>query len=177
MQGAVCDIMYPGYDKTKGGYNLLPTVLRPQSRGTVRLSSSDPLDPPVVDLNYMSAPADRVTLRTAARLALRLVETMRARGYATSAIRAPALGASDAELDAFLDADTQSFFHYSSTCRMAPPDDAEPGVVDDSLRVHGVPNLRVCDASVFPQIPAAHTQAPVIAVAERCADIVKAAVE
>ena len=51
----------------------------------------------------------------------------------------------------------------------------ETSVVDAELRVHGVPNLRVCDASVFPSVPAAHLQAPVIAVAEKCADMIRSA--
>ena len=81
--------------------------------------------------------------------------------------------ASDAEIEQIIRDRVETLYHPTCTARMAPKDDG--GVVDPLLRVHGVDGLRVCDASVFPQIPAAHTQAPVIAVAERCADIVKAA--
>ena len=108
------------------------------------------------------------------RLCLRLADEMRHAGYAVSKFRAPVSG-SDADLDAFATTNSSSFVHYSSTCRMAPMDDADgPGVVDDELRVHGIPNLRLCDASIFPQIPAAHLQAPCVVVAERCADMIKA---
>lgn len=176
MTGAVCDVFDPAHDKSKGGYVLLPTVLRPHSRGTVRLRSSDTLDPPAVDLAFLRSHTDRTLLRTAIRLCLRLVETMRVRGYATSAVCAPR-SADDDAVDEFIAKHARSFTHYSSSCRMAPRGNPEPGVVDDELRVHGIANLRVCDASVFPQIPAAHLQAPVIAVAEKCADMIKRAAD
>ena len=100
---------------------------------------------------------------------------MRAAGYAARDFSAPASDA-DAAVDAFAAAHGQSFFHFAGTCRMAPRGDpAGAGVVDDALCVHGVRGLRVCDASVFPQVPAAHLQAPVIAVAEKCADMVREA--
>ncbi|KIP06969.1 hypothetical protein PHLGIDRAFT_30220 [Phlebiopsis gigantea 11061_1 CR5-6] len=173
MTGAICNFHAPGFNQDEGGFCMLPTVLRPASRGTVRLASSDPLDTPLYDFNYLSAPEDRAVLRAGVRLCMRLTREMRAAGYAAPDFTAPASG-SDADVDAFVAAHGQSFFHFASSCRMAPVDDpAGPGVVDDALRVHGVPNLRVCDASVFPQVPAAHLQAPVIAVAEKCADMVK----
>ncbi|KIJ66623.1 hypothetical protein HYDPIDRAFT_151307 [Hydnomerulius pinastri MD-312] len=62
--------------------------------------------------------------------------------------------------------------HYSSSCRMAPMDDPLPGVVDDELRVHGIANLRIADASIFPTVPSTHPQALVYAVAEKCADMI-----
>ena len=174
-QGAICDFRDPAYDKSQGGFTLLATVLRPHSRGTVRLHSSDPLDPPLVDLGFLSEPADHSTLRTAIRLCMRIGDEMRAGGYNTRPFRAPSSG-DDAEVDAYIKEYAQSFLHYSSSCRMGALDDtAGPGVVDDELRVHGVQNLRVCDASIFPRIPAAHLQAPVIAVAEKCADLMKKA--
>ncbi|EKM54661.1 uncharacterized protein PHACADRAFT_68181, partial [Phanerochaete carnosa HHB-10118-sp] len=77
----LCDFTYPDYDKSKGGYTMLATALRPHSRGTVRLRSSDSLDPPLIDLDFLSAPADRKTLRTAVRLCMRIAGTMRAGGY------------------------------------------------------------------------------------------------
>lgn len=125
------------------------------------------------DLRFLSAPEDRITLRSTIRLCMRVVQEMRSSGYPTRPFRAPT-GLDDASVDAFIEENSLSFFHYSSTCRMAALDDIEdPGVVDDELKVHGISNLRVCDASVFPQVPAAHLQAPVIAVAERCADMIR----
>jgi choline dehydrogenase len=151
---------------------MLATLLQPTSRGTVRLRSSDPFDAPACDLQFLSTTQDRIVLRSAVRLCMRIVEEMQASGYAVSPFRAPSdLG--DASVDAYIEEHSQSFFHYSSSCRMAPLDDPDgPGVVDDELRVHGIPNLRICDASVFPQVPAAHLQAPVVVVAERCADMI-----
>jgi choline dehydrogenase len=58
---------------------------------------------------------------------------------------------------------------------MAPEDDVRPGVVDDELRVHGVEGLRIADASIFPDVIATHLQAPVVMVAEKCADMIKRA--
>ena len=154
---------------------MLTAPLRPYSRGTLRLRSSDPWDQPVVDLQYLSNPKDRDTLRAGMRVCMRLVAEMRKTGYPVSDYKAPK-SASDADLDEFTAHHSLSILHYSSTCRMAPLDDSEgPGVVDDELRVHGVANLRICDASIFPQVPAAHLQAPCVAVAEKCADMMKAA--
>ena len=80
---------------------------------------------------------------------------------------------SDEDLDRFIRQRIGSTYHYTSTCRMAPEE--ERGVVDDELRVYGVQNLRIADASIFPVVPSAHPQAPVVMVAERCADFIKAA--
>ncbi|KAK0710298.1 hypothetical protein B0T26DRAFT_743389 [Lasiosphaeria miniovina] len=78
---------------------------------------------------------------------------------------------SDTEIDEYAKRVCVSSFHFSCTCRMSL--DATDGVVDQRLMVHGFENLRVADASVFPQIPSAHTMAPTVMVAERCADFVK----
>ncbi|KAG9233101.1 GMC oxidoreductase-domain-containing protein [Amylocarpus encephaloides] len=80
----------------------------------------------------------------------------------------------DDEIDKLIRLRMRTTYHYASTCRIAPEDDPKaPGVVDDELRVYGIANLRVCDTSVFPQIPSAHLQAPAVMVAERCADFIK----
>lgn len=78
----------------------------------------------------------------------------------------------DGEIDDYVKRVVQSTLHYTSTCRMSL--DPKDGVVDQRLRVHGFENLRIADASVFPYIPSAHTMAPTIMVAERCADFLKA---
>jgi choline dehydrogenase-like flavoprotein len=79
----------------------------------------------------------------------------------------------DATLDKFIRRRNRTTYHYSSTCRMAPEDDVDGGgAVDNQLRVHGVENLRVADASIFPNVPGTHLQAPTVAVAEKCADMI-----
>jgi choline dehydrogenase-like flavoprotein len=80
---------------------------------------------------------------------------------------------SDEEIDDYMRRVSHTSLHFSGTCPMS--NDSKTGVVDQSLRVHGFSNLRIADTSVFPKIPSCHTMAPVMAVAERCADMVKAA--
>lgn len=79
----------------------------------------------------------------------------------------------DADLDQFITEWARTTYHYTSTCRMAPEDDENPGVVDDELFVHGIQKLRIADSSVFPQIIATHLQAPSVMVAEKCAELLK----
>ena len=98
---------------------------------------------------------------------------MRTDGYSLSASLEPDVS-SDAALDAYIDKNVETMYHYASSCRTAPEEGTYPGVVDDELRVHGAARkLRVADASVFPNCPAAHPQAVVYAFAERCADLVR----
>ncbi|KAI1851831.1 hypothetical protein JX265_013188 [Neoarthrinium moseri] len=77
----------------------------------------------------------------------------------------------DDEIDDYMKRVAHTAFHFSCTCRMSRS--IETGVVDQRLRVHGFKNLRLADASVFPKIPSGHTMAPVMMVAERCADFIK----
>ncbi|KAI1210115.1 putative GMC oxidoreductase [Annulohypoxylon truncatum] len=79
----------------------------------------------------------------------------------------------DDEIDIYMRRVSHTSLHFSGTCPMS--NDEKSGVVDQELRVHGFSNLRIADTSVFPKIPSCHTMAPVMAVAERCVDLVKAA--
>ena len=158
--------------RTKGWYSMLSVLLHPRSKGTVRLSSADPRAPLSIDLQFLADEADRVPLRAAIKLSLRLAAQMREQGYALQDALVPA-SESDADLDAWMHDTGRTTFHYSSTCRMAPEDDPEGGgVVDDQLRVHGVRSLRVADTSILPWILGAHLQASAVAIAEKCADMV-----
>jgi choline dehydrogenase len=159
---------------TVGIASLYPTLLQPKSHGSVRLASANPFDKPKIDLGYFSDPADFPTARKAVRLALKCAAAMKAQGFPI--IRAhdlPDDPDDDESVDDFIKKKLRSAYHYTSTCRMAAEDDPCPGVVDDELRVHGVGNLRVADASVFPNVLATHMQAPTVMVAERCADFVR----
>lgn len=159
-----------------GVFSLLASVLRPQSRGTVRLASSDPSDRPKIDLGFLSDPMDFALARKAVRLLLNLGEAMKAQGFPLlRGISVPDQDRSgQVGIDRFIRHRARTLYYYSGTCRMASEFDSQaPGVVDDSLRVHGIPNVRVCDASIFPQILACHLMAPVVMVAEKCASMIK----
>ncbi|KAI0347244.1 GMC oxidoreductase [Trametopsis cervina] len=147
--------------------------LKPKSTGTVRLASLDPLDRPACDLGYLTTPDDYVVFRKMLRLGLEIGRKCREQGYPLRDLRVP-LSEGDKDLDQYIRDRIRTTFHYSCTCRMAP--EAEQGVVDDELRVHGIQGLRIADASIFPVIPSAHPQTPVVMVAERCADFIKASI-
>ncbi|EJD43390.1 GMC oxidoreductase [Auricularia subglabra TFB-10046 SS5] len=156
----------------EGGFSFLCATLRPASQGTVRLGSSDCRVRPICDLATFSDAAehDMKVMRAAIRVALRLAREMEAQGHVMPPLNVPE-SESDEDINAFIERDVQSTYHYSSSCRMST--DAESGVVDSELRVHGIRGLRICDASVFPQIPASHLQAPAVMLAERCAMLLK----
>ncbi|KAJ6620157.1 GMC oxidoreductase-domain-containing protein [Mycena sp. CBHHK59/15] len=149
------------------------TVQRPEDRQGAqirRLCSGDPHARPLVDLGFFTDPADYIPLRKGIKLCLRLAEDVRRQGYPMKAFQVPS-SEKESDVDQFIRATIRTSYHYASSCKMASRQ--EGGVVDDELRVYGVRGLRVCDASVFPCITTAHTQAPVVAVAEKCADLMK----
>ncbi|KAM5535009.1 hypothetical protein V8D89_011382 [Ganoderma adspersum] len=155
-------------------------LLRPTSTGTIRLKSADPHEPPVIDPKYLSTEHDVAVLVRTARLIARIANTQ------PLASMLDPVGKDNAMLDhAFHELDdvavaeavrrkAETLYHPACTARMAPRE--EGGVVDPFLRVHGIPNLRVVDTSVFPTIVSGHTAAPTIAVAEKAADLIKAAI-
>ncbi len=159
-----------------GIFTLLTCLLQPKSRGIVRLASSNSHDRPRVDLSLLHDPANFAMARKAVRLTLRLDDAIKARGF--SLLREIAILVFEQEsegLNDFIRHRTRTTYHYSSTCRMASEFDARTSkVVDDTLRVHELSNLRVYDASVFSQIIASHLQAPVAMVAKKCASMIQA---
>jgi choline dehydrogenase len=148
----------------------LTVLLTPASRGTLRLRSADPGDPPAVDPAYLADGADHKALRQG-------LEQVRAlfRAPALAAITGPALFpaplADDSELDAFISQSLVSIWHPVGTCRMGSSADA---VVSPRLAVHGLENLYVADASVMPTITRGNTHAPTIMIAEKAASMLAA---
>lgn len=156
--------------KADGVTTFLCILLKPKSFGALRLTSRDPRDRPACNLGYLTHKDDYTVLRKGTRLLLAIGRKCREQGYPLRDLCVPQ-SESDHDLDGFIRKRIRTTFHYSCTCRMAP--EQEGGVVDDELRVHGIQGLRIADASVFPEMPAAHPQAPVVMVAERCANFIK----
>jgi choline dehydrogenase-like flavoprotein len=152
------------------GYGLITVLSRPRSRGTVRLGAADPATAPLIDPNFLSEPEDLDTLLRGVKLARRILAAPAFARYAGTEI-APGPGAeADADLADFIRRSAVTVFHPVGTCRMGT--DAE-AVVDPQLRVRGIEGLRVVDASIMPTIIGGNTNAPVIMIAEKAADMIR----
>ncbi|KAI9024556.1 hypothetical protein DFJ74DRAFT_665517 [Hyaloraphidium curvatum] len=165
-------------DEAYFGYTVAPAMLQPKSVGTVTVRSSDPIDYPELKFNYLSAPEDLETLLRACKTARKVAAAEPIKGKIVRELPNPLIDTAKkpVESDEYLKEHIQrcivTVYHPTTTCRMGP--DSDPNtVVDLSLKVRGVKGLRVCDASVFPDITAGNTNAPAIVVGERGADIIK----
>jgi choline dehydrogenase len=147
------------------GFSLIPVLLAPRSRGRMRLASSDPATPVVIDPAYLSEPADMAALEEGVRFARCIVQ----QGPFTRYRGAPVPG-SAIEPEEHIREWAQTLYHPVGSCKMGSDSDA---VVDANLKVHGVARLRVADASIIPVIPHAPTNATVLAIAERTAQIIQ----
>jgi len=151
----------------------MANLVRPKSRGSVTLRSANPADDPVVDLGWMTHPDDRSRLIKAIRF-LREIASTGPLSKIVAEERYPApQQTTDDELLQYIKATTESNYHPVGTCRMGPASD-KTSVLDDRLRVHGLENLRVFDASMMPTIPSANTNATAMAVADRGVDLIMA---
>jgi choline dehydrogenase len=144
-------------------------LLRPASRGWVKLRSSDPKAPPRVLLNLLEQPSDLETLRIVVRTTREFFATKPASELIKSeSLPGPAVQ-SDAQVDAFIRSVIGTAMHPTSTCSMGTGPEA---VTDAQLKVHGLEALRVVDASVMPRIIGGNTNAPTIMVAVKAADLI-----
>jgi choline dehydrogenase len=147
-----------------------PTLITPESRGSVSLRSSNPLDAPAIRANYLSTDADMRTMIAGVRLARRIANTRAFDAYRGDEIHPGASATSDEDIAEFLRSEVETLYHPVGTCKMGNGPEA---VVDARLRVHGLEALRVVDASVMPVVPAGNTNAPTIMIAEKAADMIR----
>jgi choline dehydrogenase len=154
------------FPTNQDGYTILPTLLRPKSRGTVSLRSNSPKDFPVIQPNFLESEDDRKVLIEAGRRAL---EVMQAPAFdaCRKEIILPADAASDEAWLLHIQKSMETVYHPVGTCKMG---NDEMAVVDDRLRVHGVQGLRVVDASIMPTIVSGNTNAAVYMIAEKAAE-------
>ncbi|OHW89629.1 choline dehydrogenase [Colletotrichum incanum] len=153
-----------------GGRSVVNILMHPLSRGTVTIKSSSPFLPPVIDPRYFSHPYDGQVLVESLRFNRKLLATGPIQALGATETLPGAAIQDDKGILAFIKGVTSTEYHYSGTCAMLPK--ALGGVVNSDLKVHGVDNLRIVDASIIPLVPSAHTQATVYAIAEKAADII-----
>lgn len=161
-----------GREKVKAhGFSLHACVLRPESRGTVRLGSPDVAAAPVIDPQFLSDDRDMAVLRAGVRLSHRIAEAPPLQAFGPKD-RHPVDLHDDAALDAMIRNRADTVYHPVGTCRMGSDEQA---VVDPTLKLNGLEGLWVADASVMPRLVSGNTNAPSIMIGERCADFVIAA--
>lgn len=145
---------------------------RPESRGYVRIRSSDPFAPPIIQTNYLAAELDRRVIVGGMKLARRLLKSAPLSPYyAYEDFPGPNINTDDEFLAAATERGTTTF-HPGCTCRMGPADSTW-AVVDDQLRVHGLEGLRVIDASVMPRMISANLNASTMMIADRASDLIR----
>jgi choline dehydrogenase len=159
-----------GLDVTDPFVTITASLVRPRSRGEIRLGSNDPLAPPVISANYLQSPDDVQALVGAVRL---IRELGGARAY--DGLRGeevdPGTGVrTEADIAAFVRRAVDTIYHPAGTCRMGSDADA---VVDARLRVRGVDGLRVADASIMPDVVNATTHAACVMIGERASDLIR----
>ncbi len=152
----------------KDGYTVLPTQLRPLSRGYLALRSANPSDAPIIDPHYLSNEEDQRIMVAGGRKALEVLE---ANAFADLRIRnhLPVRTTSDEDWLNHIRQNAECVYHPVGTCKMGTD---EMAVVDPQLRVCGIDRLRIADASIMPSITSGNTNAPVIMIAEKASDMI-----
>jgi len=151
------------------GFSFQNIAARPHSVGRVRLGSSSMADHPVVEGNYLSDPRDVATLREGLKLSRRLAKQDAFKDFVGHEVFPGPEVKTDEQLDAYISESVHTANALVGTCRMGRSDDPL-AVCDSEMRVLGVHNLRVCDASVMPKLPGCQTGAPTVMIAERAAE-------
>ncbi len=153
------------------GYSAFAVLLRPKSRGSVRLASADPAAAPRIDPNFFADAQDLRVLTKGLKECRRIIHADAFKKYRPREIAPGEQTQSDQDLEAYIRASGATIFHPVGTCRMG--NDAM-AVVDARLRVRGLAGLRVSDCSVMPTIVGGNTNAPAIMIGEKTADMIKA---
>jgi choline dehydrogenase len=170
LQPLFLHLPYPtdGGAAPEHGYTIAPGIVRPRSRGSLRLASADPAAAPLVDPNILAEEYDVEALVDAVELCREIGEQdafapFRGREFT------PANISDRNSLRAWVRQAAGTYHHQAGTCKMGIDDQA---VVDPQLRVHGIEGLRVADASIIPAVPSGNTNAPAIMIGEKAADLI-----
>ncbi len=156
------------------GYSCHVCLLRPLSRGSVRLAGKDPMQAPLIDPNFLGERDDMERMVRGFRITRAILSQPALAGLGGRESAASAAAQTDAQIEQFIRAHADTIYHPVGSCRMGS---GAMDVVDTALRVHGVQSLRVVDASIMPRIVGGNTNAPVIMIAEKAADMIKMAAQ
>ena len=153
------------------GFSCHVALLTPKSRGAVYLGSPDPMQPPEIDPRFLAAPEDIERMVEGFKLTRRLMDAPALRALTKEDLVTRNIETEE-EIRGILREKVDTVYHPACTCQMGP--DKSVAVVDARLRVHGVPGLRIVDASIMPCVVRGNTNAPTIMIAEKAADMIKA---
>jgi choline dehydrogenase len=154
----------------RDGFTIHACQLRPESRGTVTLASTNPFDAPAIDPRYLAEENDRRTMRDSVRIVRDIVKQHALDLYRGAEFKPGDHVRTDSEIDAWIRQNAETIYHPVGTVRMGADAKAP---LDQDLRVRGVDSLRVIDASVMPTLIGGNTNAPTIMIAEKLSDILR----
>ena len=152
------------------GITAITHVLRSDSTGSIHVASNDPGKPPAIRFNFLSAQSDRDILLESMRITRRIMNAGPMKDVARDEMAPGVDVTSDDDLLEWIKQNAETTYHPVGTCKMGNDPMA---VVDDRLRVSGIGGLRVVDASIMPRLVSGNTNAPVIMIAEKAADMMK----
>lgn len=152
------------------GFTFAPTLVKPQSRGSISLRSNDPFAPACIAANYLAEEADFEVLVGGIKLARELVKMPAFDSFRDVEAAPGSACTTDADIRAFISRYASTLFHPVGTCKMGHDEQA---VVDDHLRVRGIEGLRVADASIMPRVVSANTHAACVMIGEKAADLIQ----
>jgi choline dehydrogenase-like flavoprotein len=154
------------------GFSCHVCLLRPLSRGSIRLASKDPMALPLVDPDFLGNRDDMDRMIRGFKLMRNILAQPALAQFGGRELSVSAGAQTDQQIEQFIRDYSDSIYHPVGSCRMGNTD---LDVVDAQLRVHGLQGLRVVDASIMPRVVSGNTNAPVMMIAEKAADMIKAA--
>jgi choline dehydrogenase len=160
-----------GFTRHEGhGFSIMASCLHPRSHGCISLAANNPIEPPLIQPNYLSCEVELHALVQGVKLCRRLGQARAFDAFRGGEVYPGLAAQNDQDLVEYIRRMAESCYHPVGTCKMGHDAMA---VVDSGLRVHGITGLRVADASIMPSITSGTTNAPTIMIAEKAADLLK----